>query len=123
MHEKLHVQCEVLFGQNPAEGSTGPSQIKRVLRTMWKLTPRNTAHMRQHAKFEYLKSKNQCFRLFFIEIQIFENLIFHNYFHHLNKPTFKFSAEYIFFPSALSIPFARPTVVPSFIRILFISIS
>ena len=50
MHEKLHVQCEVLFGQNPAEGSTGPSQIKRVLRTMWKRPPRNTAHMRQHEK-------------------------------------------------------------------------
>ena len=32
-------------------------------------------------------------------------------------------AEYIFFPSALRIPFASPTVVPSFTRILFIFIS
>ena len=59
MHEKLHVQCEVLFGQNPAEGSTGPSQIKRVLRTMWKRPPRNTAHMRQHEKIEKLEAWNR----------------------------------------------------------------
>ena len=32
---------------------------QRVLRTMWEDTPRNTAHMRQHGKFEYLNSKNR----------------------------------------------------------------
>ena len=44
---------------------------------MWEKTPRNTAHMRQHGKFEYLKSKNRWILKFwrvFLDFLIFSIL-------------------------------------------------
>ena len=43
-------------------------------------TPRNTAHMRQHGKFEYLKAKNRPENAIYEKFQGFRNiLIFYHF--------------------------------------------